>query len=62
MVKEATGFAGAEGWVIDLSSYKSVVAFAERFEKDSVPLDIFVYNAAVAYDRFQKTPDGWEEM
>ncbi|KAK7687179.1 hypothetical protein QCA50_009683 [Cerrena zonata] len=62
LVKEQTGYTAAEPWVIELSNFKSVVAFAERFEKEATPSGHLVYNAAVAFDVYRKTPDGWEEM
>ncbi|KAF9033513.1 hypothetical protein BJ165DRAFT_1357049, partial [Panaeolus papilionaceus] len=34
-------------WLIDLKSFDSVTAFAERFDKEDVRLDILVANAAI---------------
>lgn len=62
VIKETTGYTKAEPWVVELSNFKSVVAFADKLEKDSVTLDIFVFNAGVGLEDFRKTADGWEEM
>ncbi|KAJ3510347.1 hypothetical protein NMY22_g16004 [Coprinellus aureogranulatus] len=60
-LKAETGFNAVELWLLDLSKFSSVSAFAERFEKDGGRLDILVANAAVATDKFKETADGWEE-
>ena len=57
---EDTGYAKAEVWSIDLSSFSSVIAFAERFEKDGGRLDILVMNAGVATPVYEATADGYE--
>ena len=62
MIKETTGYTKAEPWVVELSNFKSVVEFADKLEKGSVTLDIFVFNAGVGLEDFRKTADGWEEM
>ncbi|CAL1707381.1 unnamed protein product [Somion occarium] len=61
-IARETGYTKAEGWVLELSDFSSVIAFAERFENESVPLDILVCNAAIALPHFQKTIDGWETV
>ncbi|KAI0341927.1 NAD(P)-binding protein [Trametopsis cervina] len=45
--------------ILDLSSFNSVVAFAKRLEGE--PVDILVLNAAVSWNEYQETKDGWEE-
>ncbi|KAJ3785145.1 hypothetical protein GGU10DRAFT_313593 [Lentinula aff. detonsa] len=56
-----TGYMRAEVWLLDLSSFDSVQAFADRFEKEGGGrLDILVENAAVApLESYQKTKDGY---
>ncbi|KAJ3737515.1 hypothetical protein DFJ43DRAFT_987156 [Lentinula guzmanii] len=56
-----TGYMRAEVWPLDLSSFDSVQAFADRFEKEGGGrLDILVENAAVApLESYQKTKDGY---
>ncbi|KAJ3997795.1 hypothetical protein F5050DRAFT_1875675 [Lentinula boryana] len=56
-----TGYMRAEVWLLDLSSFDSVQAFADRFEKEGGGrLDILVENAAVApVENYQKTKDGY---
>jgi retinol dehydrogenase-12 len=46
---------------VDLSSFKSVIAFAEQVNADPDRLDIVVANAGVAPAKFVKTADGHEE-
>lgn len=61
-IKKETGCESIELWILDLSKFASVQAFAERFEKEGGGrLDILVENAAVIpADQYQKTEDGWE--
>jgi NAD(P)-dependent dehydrogenase (short-subunit alcohol dehydrogenase family) len=55
-----TGFKG-ELWLIDLSRFASVQAFATRFEQDGGRLDILVMNAAVGPVRaYHASPEGYE--
>ncbi|KAF6763105.1 hypothetical protein DFP72DRAFT_1164079 [Ephemerocybe angulata] len=60
-IREATGFSRAEVWKVDLSKFSSVVAFADRFEKEGGRLDILLANAGVGLDKYRSTEDGWEE-
>ncbi|KAF8074677.1 hypothetical protein FPV67DRAFT_1409312 [Lyophyllum atratum] len=59
-LEKETGYNAAELWIIDLAKFSSVVAFADRFEKDGGRLDILVENAACAPVNYESTPDGWE--
>ncbi|KAF7419527.1 hypothetical protein PC9H_002118 [Pleurotus ostreatus] len=60
-IKEVTGFERAELLLVDLSSFDSVKAFADRFEQEVERLDILVNNAAVSLPRYEDTEDGWEQ-
>ncbi|KAK7690012.1 hypothetical protein QCA50_006654 [Cerrena zonata] len=60
-LKNETGFQNLEGRILELSRFASVVEFADKFNKDGDDLDILVINAGVAYEKFSKTQDGWEE-
>ncbi|SCV69215.1 BQ2448_2235 [Microbotryum intermedium] len=48
-------------WQLDLASFDSVKAFAERCDDELDRLDVIVENAAIATFKFSKTLDGWEE-
>ncbi|TFK54182.1 NAD(P)-binding protein [Heliocybe sulcata] len=58
-VEKATGLKNAELWLLDLSRFASVVAFADRFEKEGGRLDILVMNAGIAVQDYQEM-EGWE--
>ncbi|KAJ8487118.1 hypothetical protein ONZ45_g14441 [Pleurotus djamor] len=57
---EETGYDRAELWLVDLASFDSVKAFAEKFNQEVERLDILVANAAVIPTTYQETIDGWE--
>ncbi|KII92883.1 hypothetical protein PLICRDRAFT_134861 [Plicaturopsis crispa FD-325 SS-3] len=59
-VERETLYKSAEVWLLDLSNFSSVIAFADKFEKEGGRLDIVVANAAVAVFRRDVSPDGWE--
>ncbi|EIW75019.1 short-chain dehydrogenase [Coniophora puteana RWD-64-598 SS2] len=59
-ITKRTGYGSTELWLIDLSSFASVKAFADRFEREGGPLDILVMNAAVLPVKYEKSEDGWE--
>ncbi|KAG6913520.1 hypothetical protein DXG01_006207 [Tephrocybe rancida] len=59
-LEKETGYKGAELWMVDLSDFSSVTAFADKFEQDGGRLDILVENAALATKKYTKTVDGWE--
>lgn len=50
-----------EAWSLDLGEFESVIAFAEKANKELVALDILVLNAGVVRPRFMLTKDGHEE-
>ncbi len=60
-IKEATGFDRVELLLVDLSSFDSVKAFADRFDQEVERLDILVNNAAVSLPKYEDTKDGWEQ-
>ncbi|CAL1707380.1 unnamed protein product [Somion occarium] len=62
IIEQETGYTKAESWVLELSEFTSVIAFANRFEEEGIPLDILVCNAAVALASYQKTSDGCETV
>ncbi|KAF4584703.1 hypothetical protein EYR38_001934 [Pleurotus pulmonarius] len=59
-LKKSTGFDRAELWLVDLCSFDSVKAFADKFEKEVERLDILVANAAIIPHEYEVTKDGWE--
>ncbi|KAG6874586.1 hypothetical protein C0993_000280, partial [Termitomyces sp. T159_Od127] len=60
LIQQETGYEAAETWIVDLSEFSSVIAFADKFEKDGGRLDILLANAAVLPDKSMSTSDGWE--
>jgi NAD(P)-dependent dehydrogenase (short-subunit alcohol dehydrogenase family) len=48
-------------WILDLVSFSSDAAFADKVNKELERLDIAVLNAAVTKASFTTTSDGWEE-
>ena len=62
-MKAETGYESAELWEIDLARISSVVAFAERFQKEGGRLDILVQNAGIIpIPEQQLTVDGYEPV
>ncbi|KAG6830257.1 hypothetical protein H0H87_008681 [Tephrocybe sp. NHM501043] len=59
-LRQETGYKGAELWIVDLSDFSSVVAFADKFENDGGRLDILVANAATIPAEYRPTSAGWE--
>jgi len=60
-IQEATGCSTVECWTVDLADFKTVSAFANRFEKEGGGrLDILLENAGVLNTKFISTVDGWE--
>jgi len=61
LIRKATGTTVAECWTVDLAEFKTISAFAERFEKEGGGrLDLLVENAGVVTRKFESTKDGWE--
>ncbi|KAF7966701.1 hypothetical protein HWV62_37328 [Athelia sp. TMB] len=61
-IEQATGFAKSELWSIDLSSFSTIVEFAEKFNKDGGRLDILVMNAGIFVMKYEATADGYESQ
>ncbi|KAK0215233.1 hypothetical protein EDD85DRAFT_497803 [Armillaria nabsnona] len=59
-IQEETGYSKAELWIIDLANFSSVVAFADRAERELDRLDILVENAGVATSDYEQV-EGWEK-
>lgn len=60
-VKAITGCETLEPWVIDMSNFKSVVAFADKYANEGGGrLDLLVMNAGLNTHKFTKTVDDWE--
>lgn len=62
-IKSKTGFANIELWLLDLNSFASVKAFADRFDAEGGRLDILVENAGLwPSATYDKSDDGWVSM
>ncbi|TCD63927.1 hypothetical protein EIP91_004774 [Steccherinum ochraceum] len=60
-IKKETDFNAVECWPLELSSFSSVKAFVDRFERDGEGrLDIVLLNAGVAIFDYTVTEDGHE--
>ncbi len=57
-IEKDTGYRGIELGIVDLSSFSSVLEFANKFKEE--PLDILVMNAGVVPEKYTITKDGWE--
>ncbi|KAH7908856.1 hypothetical protein BJ138DRAFT_1181459, partial [Hygrophoropsis aurantiaca] len=60
-LERETGYERAELGLVDLASFPSVNAFAEKFSgEQDTRLDILVMNAGLAVQDYEATTDGWE--
>ncbi|RUP47741.1 hypothetical protein BC936DRAFT_145385 [Jimgerdemannia flammicorona] len=59
-IVETTGNKGVESWPLDLSSFASIHAFAERFGKEHEKLDLLINNAGLVVMEKAITGDGIE--
>ncbi|GJJ08164.1 hypothetical protein Clacol_002372 [Clathrus columnatus] len=50
----------AEVWLLDLTDFKTIISFAERFEREEEKLDLLIQNAGSWTKRYLTTVDGWE--
>lgn len=57
---EETGYASAVLYILDLASFASVSAFADKLEKENERLDIAVHNATLWNAEYVRSQDGWE--
>ena len=53
---------GVQIWPLDMNSYKSVIAFAERASKELPRLDVALMNAGLMQREYRESEDGWEEI
>ncbi len=58
-IQKDTGYSKAELWIIDLASFDSVIAFADKAERELDRLDIFVESAGMMTWKYEQV-DGWE--
>ncbi|KAK0440897.1 uncharacterized protein EV420DRAFT_1279069 [Desarmillaria tabescens] len=58
-VQKETGYTKAELWIIDVANFSSVIAFADRAERELDRLDILVENAGMATWEYEQV-EGWE--
>ncbi|KAG7441665.1 short-chain dehydrogenase [Guyanagaster necrorhizus] len=59
-IEEDTGYTKAELWIIDLTSFSSVIPFADKAERELGRLDILVENAGVVMWEYEQV-EGWEK-
>ncbi|KAG6888101.1 hypothetical protein C0995_010666 [Termitomyces sp. Mi166 len=60
-LSKETGYKAGELWIIDLSKFTSVVAFADKFKKECGHLDILIANVGIVTSKYSTTSDGWEK-
>ena len=48
-------------WELDMNTYSSVKAFANRVNRDIEHLDIAELNAGLVKRKYESSPEGWEE-
>ncbi|KAK0187477.1 hypothetical protein F5146DRAFT_1210337 [Armillaria mellea] len=58
-IQKDTGYSNAELWIIDLASFDSVIAFADKAERELDRLDILVESAGMMTWKYEQV-DGWE--
>ncbi|TCD63925.1 hypothetical protein EIP91_004772 [Steccherinum ochraceum] len=62
-IKKDTGFGAVECWPLELTSFASIKAFADRFEREGGGrLDVVILNAAMAHFEYAVTEDGFERV
>ncbi|KAK0443701.1 uncharacterized protein EV420DRAFT_1576207 [Desarmillaria tabescens] len=59
-IQADTGYSKAELWIIDLANFNSVVAFADRADRELERLDILIENAGIAPREYEQV-EGWEK-
>ncbi|KAK0214412.1 hypothetical protein IW262DRAFT_1405937 [Armillaria fumosa] len=59
-IQADTGYSKAELWIIDLVNFDSVIAFADKAERELDRLDILVENAGIATWNYEEV-EGWEK-
>ncbi|KAK0443704.1 uncharacterized protein EV420DRAFT_1023754 [Desarmillaria tabescens] len=59
-IQADTGYSKAELWIIDLANFNSVVAFADRADRELERLDILIENAGMGTWVYEQA-EGWEK-
>ncbi|KAK0184326.1 hypothetical protein F5146DRAFT_1075221 [Armillaria mellea] len=59
-IQADTGYSKAELWIIDLANFSSVIAFADKAERELDRLDILIENAGIAIWDYEEV-EGWEK-
>ncbi|TDL30131.1 NAD(P)-binding protein [Rickenella mellea] len=60
-IRVTTKYKGGEVWVVDLTDFASISAFADKFEKDGGGrLDVLLENSAIVTETYYRTKDGLE--
>jgi NAD(P)-dependent dehydrogenase (short-subunit alcohol dehydrogenase family) len=59
-IKDSTGCQNIEIGIMEQGGFSSVVAFADKFEREGRKIDILVANAGVSHSQYSTTEDGWE--
>jgi dehydrogenase/reductase SDR family protein X len=60
MIRETGARGEVEAMHLDLTSFKSIVSFAEEYKKTGLPLHVLVENAGVFLVPFDRTQEGFE--
>ncbi len=58
--QDDTGYSKAELWIVDLANFNSVLAFADKAERELGRLDILIENASIATWDYEQV-EGWEK-
>ncbi|KAK0443712.1 uncharacterized protein EV420DRAFT_1277835 [Desarmillaria tabescens] len=59
-IQASTGYTKAEFWILNLANFGSIVAFADRADRELDRLDILVENAGIATWEYEQV-EGWEK-
>ncbi|KAK0214683.1 hypothetical protein EDD85DRAFT_917266 [Armillaria nabsnona] len=59
-IQADTGYSKAELWIIDLAKFSSVIAFADKAERELDRLDVLVENAGMMTSVYEQV-EGWEK-
>ncbi|KAG6808929.1 hypothetical protein H0H93_016334 [Arthromyces matolae] len=59
-IEKETGYKSAELKLVELSSFSSVIAFADKLEKEGGRMDIVIANAGMGSEVYKPTLDGYE--
>ena len=59
-LRDEIGYVGGEVWMLDQGDLRSVVSFADKFNKEVSRLDVLVANAGISTTTYEATKDGYE--